>query len=486
MEPRIQYAKTADGVSIAYWTLGEGPPVVWIQTPPFSHIQLEWQWPVARRAYEKLAERRMLVRYDGRGSGLSDREVATFSLETHLLDLKAVIADLGLARLALMAYGDAGPVAIAYAARHPEKVTHEVLWATYARSGFEDEPDVQGLLALLDSDWRLFTETLAHSVLGWSDADRGAWWVRFLAQSTSREAVRAAWTASFDVDVVDLLPSVKARTLVLHPAQIRWATMDQAKLLAARIPKARLAVLEGSGALGFDDRMISAIEEFLDEGEPQAPQAEPPPPGAFRTVLFTDLVGHTEMMSRLGDERGRAVLRDHERITREVLKAHGGTEVKTMGDGFMASFGSVTKAVECAISLQKAFDDRNRGVGAQHPVESTDPASRPEATRLDGPSMSPGAAPLQASEPGTTFVEPLRIRVGLNAGEPIEEDGDLFGATVILAARIAARADGGEILVANAVRELCSGKGFLFADRGDFVAKGFEEPVRVYEVRWRD
>jgi adenylate cyclase len=127
-----------------------------------------------------------------------------------------------------------------------------------------------------------------------------------------------------------------------------------------------------------------------------------------------------------------------------VLKAHGGTEIETMGDGFLASFGSVTKAVECAIALQKGFAEWNAA----------------------GP-------------------EPLHVRVGLNAGEPIEEDGDLFGATVILASRIASRADGGEILVADTVRGLSSGKGFLFADRGEFVAKGFEEPVRISEVSWR-
>ena len=182
--------------------------------------------------------------------------------------------------------------------------------------------------------------------------------------------------------------------------------------------------------------------EFLVQVEAPGRPRRLPPASAFRTILFTDLVGHTEMMSRLGDERGRAVLREHERITRNVLKAHGGTEVKTMGDGFMASFGSVTRAVECAIALQRAFAEREG--------------------------------------------EPLSVRVGLNAGEPIEEDGDLFGATVILASRIAAKAEGGEILVADTVRGLCCGKGFLFADRGEFVAKGFEEPVRVYEVRWRD
>jgi class 3 adenylate cyclase len=149
-------------------------------------------------------------------------------------------------------------------------------------------------------------------------------------------------------------------------------------------------------------------------------------------------------MSRLGDERGRDVLREHERITRDLLAANGGKEVKTMGDGFMASFTSVTKAVGCAVALQNAFAKRNEGAS-----------------------------------------EPLHVRVGINAGEPIEEDGDLFGATVILASRLAAKADGGEILVSDVVRGLCSGKGFLFADRGDFLAKGFEEPVRIYEISWR-
>src|SRR5207247_588902 len=224
--------------------------------------------------------------------------------------------------------------------------------------------------------------------------------------------------------------------------------------LAAGIARAKFVTLPGStnGWAGIGP-MHDLVNAFLNE-DPETRAVTTVSlarayDSSFRTVLFTDLVGHTEMMSRLGDERGRAVLREHERITREVLKANGGTEVKTMGDGFMASFGSVTKAVECAIALQRAFAERNS-------------SARPAA------------------------LEGLSVRVGLNAGEPIEEDGDLFGATVILASRIAAKADGGEILVADTVRGLCSGKGFLFADRGEFVAKGFEEPVRVFEVRWRE
>jgi len=148
------------------------------------------------------------------------------------------------------------------------------------------------------------------------------------------------------------------------------------------------------------------------------------------------------MMQRLGDERGR-VLREHERITRAALDAHGGVEVKTMGDGFLGAFSSAVRAVECAAALQRAF--------AAH------------------------------AESGG---EPLRLRVGINAGEPIAEDDDLFGAAVILASRIAAQARGGEVLVADVVRQLVAGKSFLFAERGATNLAGFPEPVRTWELLW--
>jgi class 3 adenylate cyclase len=139
------------------------------------------------------------------------------------------------------------------------------------------------------------------------------------------------------------------------------------------------------------------------------------------------------------------VLREHERIVREALRAHGGAEVKALGDGFMASFSSATRALECAIAMQRAF------------------AAHSESAK-----------------------EPIRVRVGLNAGEPIAEEADLFGTAVNLAARIAARAEGGEILASDVVRQLVAGKGFLFADRGEVALRGFEDPVRLYEMRWQD
>ena len=442
-EPRIQYARTEDGVSIAYAVFGEGSPLVYVS--PIAGVHLYSQFSRSRISTNQFTSAGFrVVRYDGRGTGSSGRTARDFSLEARVRDLEAVVDGLDLRRFALAGHLEGGFTVIAYAARHPERVSHLALRDPHASTAdFEQfNPARHALRALrpvAEENWALVTLALAHLGFGIIDTETGREYAAAVQSSMSPAVWVQMAEADDDIDVTELLGAVKAPTLIIYDTSLARNRSDDlhsaSTQVAAAIPGARLQTT---------DDFAAAVAEFLREGD----SAIPPSPGAladpvsFRTVLFTDLVGHTEMMSRLGDERGRAVLREHERITREVLKAHGGTEVKTMGDGFMASFGSVTKAVECAIGLQRAFADR------------------------DG--------------------EPLNVRVGLNAGEPIEEDGDLFGATVILASRIAAKADGGEILVADTVRGLCSGKGFLFANRGEFVAKGFEEPVRVYEVSWRN
>jgi class 3 adenylate cyclase len=197
---------------------------------------------------------------------------------------------------------------------------------------------------------------------------------------------------------------------------------------------------------GDSKAVLDAINRFLREEEPRARVEAPTAvPGAPLTILFTDVEGSTALTQRAGDAKARELLRTHERIVREALRAHGGSEVKALGDGFMASFPSATRALECAIAMQTALAAHNESAG-----------------------------------------EPIRVRIGLNAGEPIAEEEDLFGTAVNLAARIAAKAAGGEILVANVVRELAAGKGFLFADRGEVALRGFEDPVRLFEVRWRE
>jgi len=185
---------------------------------------------------------------------------------------------------------------------------------------------------------------------------------------------------------------------------------------------------------------LQAIDEFLGEGEEAAAR---PAPSGLVTILFTDIESSTSLTQRLGDAKAQEVVGTHNRIVRDALKAHSGSEIKHTGDGIMASFPSASRALECAIAIQRAFAEHN---------ESAE--------------------------------EPIRVRIGLNAGEPVAEEQDLFGTGVQLAARIWAHAQPGEIVAANVVRELAAGKGFLFADRGKTALRGFGDPVRLHEVRW--
>ncbi len=447
MELSMRYATTTDGVRIAYAVVGKGLPVFRLPFSVFNHCQLEWRQSTF---FERLAASRMIIPIDARGAGLSDRDATDFSLEARKLDIDAVAAALGLTRFALHGIGSSGPVAISYAVANPERVSHLILDDAFVDGqDYLDNPQNASLFQLA-ADWDAFTETIAFSSLGYGgeEALRHA---AYLRECTTPEAFARWLAAQADVDVRGILPLVKAPTLILQHKGLRYVRANEGREIAKLIPNARLAILEGKQA--EVEGVLAAISEFL--GDEATLPSEGERSGGLRTVLFTDIVGHTEMMQRLGDTKGRDVLREHERITRDLLKQHGGAEVKTMGDGFMASFGSVTSAMECAIALQRAFD---------RPLS---PASgRPSSTGGEGD-------------------ERISVRIGLNAGEPIEEDGDLFGATVILASRIAAKAGAGEILIPEPVRHLLSGKAFTFSDRGEFEMKGFDDAVRLYEVRWR-
>jgi class 3 adenylate cyclase/pimeloyl-ACP methyl ester carboxylesterase len=452
--PRIQYCQTSDGVDLAYFVIGSGPPLLWASTIFTSHLAKNWE--VWNEMYQDVARYCTVIKYDERGSGLSDRDATDFSLQARLLDIEAVRQAAGIERVSVMGAGHGALAAAAYAAKYRDQVDRLVLLSPYS-SGEElyrvsaPMKFIASLESVTEEQWDFVTMSMGTRMFG-SDPVAARRLADMIRASMDPRGLIRFRDSNRSIDISPLLPRITATTLVVHHPDSEFpATLP--RRFAAAIPNAQFMTFNWSGVAMLDPHERKAVIKFVSGSDP-APRREEP--GAYRestqqavvrTVLFTDLVGHTEMMSRLGDQRGREVLREHETITRNVLKTHGGTEVKTIGDGFMASFGSVTKAVECAIALQRAFAERNSQL--------------------------------------TTHNSQLNVRVGLNAGEPIEEDGDLFGATVILASRIAAKAESGEILVADTVRGLCSGKGFLFSDRGEFVAKGFEEPVRVYEVRWR-
>ncbi len=445
MEPRIQYAQTKDGVSIAFYTLGKGMPLVEMYGPP-THLQMEWQIPEFRGWFERLAEKRQMVRFDSRGNGLSDRDVDDYSLEARVLDLEAEVERLDLGRMALDGSWFNGTLAISYEALHPEQVSHLILYNTFARaSDLMGTPQAQGLLALMDKDWELFTETYARVGLGWSAGESAQRYAALVRESVTPEYLQKYFAAFAAVDVTNLLQRVRCPTLVLQRGQqVQVLGVDLAKGLTSRIPDARLALLEGDSVGEYLQAAATAIEEFLGEGE-EAAKAPSLAAEDIHTILFTDVEGSTALTQRLGDAKAREVLREHERMVREALKAHGGSEVKTMGDGFIASFSSATKALQCSIAMQRAFAEHNESAA-----------------------------------------EPIRVRIGLNAGEPIAEDEDLFGTAVNLAARICSLAEAGQILAPIVVRELAAGKQFMFADLGETELRGFEDPVRLYELRWRE
>ena len=247
MEPRIQYAKTADGVSIAFWTLGQGTPVVWMPFLPWGHIQLEWQNPGWRHWDERLAAKKKLVRYDGRGMGLSDRNVADYSSDAHMLDLEAVVERLGLRRFVLLGPLQAARIAIAYAARHPEAVSHLVLWCPQV----PQDPRSQALRALREGgDWELYTEALAHAVLGWSENEETRRSAAYMRESVTAEVARAIFNGLAEFDVTAALSQVRSPTLILQRREVALFRGEEvAKGLAFGIPDAQLALLEGASVL---------------------------------------------------------------------------------------------------------------------------------------------------------------------------------------------------------------------------------------------
>jgi class 3 adenylate cyclase/pimeloyl-ACP methyl ester carboxylesterase len=446
----VQYATTSDGVSIAHWSMGEGLLLVIPPVLSTSHLEMEWQIVSRRATYEALARGARIVRYDCRGMGMSQRDAIDFSVEAACRDLDAVVDRLGIERFAMLRLPSSGDLPFAYTAQHPDRVSHFVIWEGHSAQDDLDPPRLAQLRAIepvMDADWELYVRIRARIIAGW-DGSNAPIIESILRETHSVESCRAMNAALAASDPTPHLAAIQAPTLVMYRSGVR-AREDNARRFASRIANSRLVVVREPSIGPYPNETgVNALLDFLD---PERRLREDyvhehdheHEPGSLRVILFSDLEKHTAMMQRLGDEGGRAVLREHEIITREALAAYGGSEVKTMGDSFMASFGSATRALECAIALQKAFADRN-----------------------------------------ATADEALRVRVGLSAGEPIAEDDDLFGAAVIQSARIADQAKGGEILLANVVRELAAGKGFLFSDRGEMALRGFDDPVRIYELKW--
>jgi class 3 adenylate cyclase len=436
MNPRVRYTKASDGTHIAYWEAGEGPPLVYMPPVPFSHIQMEWDMPEYRRWYERLmATGHTVIRYDARGTGLSDRDCTDFTIEAYMRDLEATVDALKLGPLAIFATGDMGMAAIAWAAANPERVSHLVLWTSWAsraNANVSGSPQTRSLRALIEQDWVTYTETAARVIMGWSGVPQeAARFAEFYRACTTQDVVLASVPGVYEWDVTTSLERLQCPVLVMQRREMPTLSSDVARDMAKNIPDARLALLDGRSPVPFLEdtkSVLQAIADFLggDERPVHVMETEA---GASVTILFTDMEGSTALTQRIGDTAAQEVVRAHNQIVREALATHGGTEIKHTGDGLMISFHSATQAIECATRIQ-------------HRV-----------------------AEYAEKHPDT----PLRVRCGINAGEPVAEGGDYFGTAVQLAARICALCEPGSVLVSGVVR--------------DQVPRGFEDPVHLYEVR---
>ena len=298
MEPQIQYAKTSDGVDIAFATAGDGPPLLLVPNAPFSHVQAIWE--TFAHFYQPLAERFHLVWYDSRGSGLSDREAIDFSMDAMVRDLEAVVEGAGLTGFAMFACSDAVPIAVTYAAIRPEKISSLVLvdgWTKY--SDYHQNPAHVAEEALRSGDWTLYTETFARVLIGFENQEFAAKFAAYIRECVEPEALRAAFSSmgNEDWDVSALLPRVSAHTLVVHNRNNRFLPVQAGQRLAARIPNARFQVVDDMNY----EQLPGIITGFLGESDQIAQRRFDSVPSGTAIILFADIVDSTALTERLGD-----------------------------------------------------------------------------------------------------------------------------------------------------------------------------------------
>ena len=440
--PRTRFAKSG-GLNIAYQVVGEGESdLVWV--PGYiSHLDWSWSDPGLARLFERLSSFRRLILFDKRGTGLSDRvspsELPSFA--ERMDDIRAVMDAAGSERAAIAGWSEGAALAALFAATYPDRVEKLVLYGGYPKiingDGFDDgvAPELaQEVFDVVSEHWAEPHDY--HKVWAPSKAEDEQWQEEFAHARTlaaSPGAARALLSMTQDVDVRSALPLVSAPTLVIHRTGDVAVPVTAGRYFAKHIPDATLVELDGIDHLwwiGDQQAILDAMEEFLTGLAPDR-EAE----RVLATVLFTDICGSTEKVAELGDSRWREILTRHDAIFREQLERHRGREVVHTGDGFLATFDAPARAIRCA----QAAD---------------------EALRREG----------------------LEIRAGLHTGECTLRGENVAGIAVHIAARIAALAAGGEILVSRTVTDLVAGSGIEFEDRGTHELKGVPEPWHLHRV----
>ena len=439
--PPVQYAANGD-IHIAYQVLGEGPLDLVFVAGALTNLDVLWEMGDYRRACERLASFSRLILFDKRGMGLSDR-VRIGPLEERMDDVRAILDAVGSDTTALMGVSEGGPMSILFAATYPERTRGLVLcgaevkeertgdwpWGEATREEFEEWMNMEGVL----SRWGdgLWADRLAPSRAG--DPQLREQFGRLQVQSATPHDGVAFMRMAFEIDVRNVVPAVKAPTLIVHRVGDKVCSVGNARWLARNIAGARYVELAGENHIPFvdGDDILDEIQEFLTGvREPAAPER------MLATVLFTDIVGSTDRARELGDRRWRDLLERHNEIVRRDLERFRGLEIDTAGDGFFATFDGPARAIRCARSIVENV----RGVG-------------------------------------------LDVRSGLHTGECELSAGSVRGIAVHTGARVASIAAPGEVLVSSTVKDLVAGSGIEFTDRGVHELKGIPGEWRLYAAK---
>jgi class 3 adenylate cyclase len=445
MIPDPQYVQTPDGVHIAYKVIGRGGlDLVWPE-PFTSLLEHMEKFPPLMEFIERLASSFRVVAFDPRGVGLSDRVSGELlpSLELRMADTIAVMDAVDSQRAAIFGWDDTGPLAILFAASHPERTTALVLYDTMASAsprpdypyGYDDAQwddyisDIAsrwGTQAYADDHFRKVAPSLA------GDAGLRRQWASVLRLGSSPGAAVAVARMERETDVGDVLPAIQVPTLVMTKKGCQMYTPDEGRYIASRIPGARFVSLEGGDHLpwaGDSEALVRQLEAFLGAVRDEEGFFD----RVLATVLFTDIVGATKQVAALTDRRWRDVVERHHSAVRTLLARYRGAEIDTAGDGFFASFDGPARAVRCAQSIVEAV--------------------RP----LD-----------------------LEVRAGVHTGEVATINGKVGGLAVAIGARVGSLASPSEVLVSQTVKDLVAGSGLRFTDRGIHVLAGVPDEWHLY------
>ena len=441
--PDTHYAKSGD-VSIAYQVMGSGPfDVVWVQGF-VSNVELAWQQQTLAAFIRRLAGICRLIRFDKRGTGMSDR-VGVAPLETRMDDVRAVMDAAGSTQAALLGSSEGGPLSLLFAASYPERTRALILWSSFPRIAWA--PDVPWGL----SEHQL-QDDLDDTLRRWNDLELMVEMVEAYAPNSDRQsklAAAAAWRQSasprdvealermnMEIDVRHVLPAISAPTLVMNRAGEDPINVEGSRYLAEHIAGARHVQFPGLDhmiAAGDTEPVLKEIEQFL--AAAWETEETPEPDRFLTTVLFSDIVGSSEKAATLGDRAWRGVLERHHELVRRHLVRFRGKEIDTAGDGFFACFDGPARAIRCGSAIAGAMPELG-----------------------------------------------LQVRVGLHTGECELVDGKAAGIAVHTGARVAALAQPGEVLVSRTVKDLVAGSGLELEGRGEHELKGIPGMWQLFAV----